>query len=186
MSRIMKNAALCSLILTILFIVVYHQSQQSIWFSLSITFGTIAYHLLMRLTVGLLYNLKLNNHVDYTKPWFRQRAFEPKLYKLLHIKSWKWKVPTYDPDRFDPHQYTWDEIAQVMCQSELVHETIAILSFLPLLASIWFDSFLVFLLTSLFSAIFDLMFVVVQRYNRPRVTRLAEKAARSRQKPVST
>ena len=55
------------------------------------------------------------------------------------------------------------------CQSELVHETNIILSFVPLAASLCFGSFWVFFITSLCSAVFDLLFVMMQRYNRPRI-----------------
>ena len=87
-------------------------------------------------------------------------------------------MPAYEGDLFDPRKHSWDEIAQAMCQAELVHETIALLSFLPLLAVRWFGSFGVFLITSVLSALLDLMFVTMQRYNRPRVVRLAEKQNR--------
>ena len=65
-----------------------------------------------------------------------------------------------------------DEIAQAMCQAELVHETIVILSFVPVAFSAVFGAFWVFLITSLCAAAFDLMFVIIQRYNRPRIIRL--------------
>lgn len=38
-------------------------------------------------------------------------------------------MPTYRPDWFDPRLHSWKEIAQTMCQSEVVHEIIAVLSF---------------------------------------------------------
>ena len=52
---------------------------------------------------------------------------------------------------------------------------IVILSFLPLFAAIPFGAFPVFLLTSLLSAMYDLSFVIMQRFNRPRIIRLIEK-----------
>ena len=129
----------------------------------------------MRLLVGFCYNSALHNKVNYKHPWFRQRSLEPAFYERLRVKSWKSRMPTYDQDRFDPRKHTWEEIAQAMCQSELVHETIAVFSFLPLVASVWFGSFPVFLITSLCSAAFDLIFVIMQRYNRPVVLRLVER-----------
>ena len=56
-----------------------------------------------------------------------------------------------------------------MCQAEIVHEVIVVLSFLPLLAAIPFGAFPVFLITSLLAAMYDLTFVIMQRYNRPRI-----------------
>ena len=77
------------------------------------------------------------------------------------------------PEAFSVRNHTWDEIAQTMCQSELVHETNMILSFIPLTASKWFGSFYVFLITSVGGAVFDLLFVIMQRYNRARITKIA-------------
>ena len=82
-------------------------------------------------------------------------------------------MPTFHPDTFSPREHTWDQIAQAMCQSELVHETNIVMSFLPLLAARWVGAFLVFLVTSLLGAGFDLLLVMMQRYNRPRILRLA-------------
>lgn len=58
-----------------------------------------------------------------------------------------------------------------MCQAELVHETNMALSFLPLIAVRWFGAFYVFLLTSVCGA----LFVIMQRYNRTRVVKIALK-----------
>ncbi len=97
------------------------------------------------------------------------------LYKALHVKKWKNKMPTYEPTLFSPEKHSWDEIAQAMCQAELVHETIVIFSFLPIIATIWWGGFWVFLITSVCAALLDMAFVVMQRYNRPRVIRMAER-----------
>ena len=58
------------------------------------------------------------------------------------------------------------------CQSELVHEINVIFSFFPVVLSIWFDSFFVFLITSTLGALFDLMFVMMQRFNRTRILKM--------------
>ena len=72
----------------------------------------------------------------------------------------------------DSKIHSWDEIAQAMCQAELVHEVIIILSFLPIFAAIPFGALPVFVITSILSAGFDAMFVIMQRYNRPRIMKL--------------
>ena len=59
-----------------------------------------------------------------------------------------------------------------MCQAELVHETIVVLSFLPILAGIWFGDFPVFIITSLVAAMVDMSFVIMQRYNRQRIMKV--------------
>ncbi len=63
-----------------------------------------------------------------------------------------------------------------MLHSELVHIAIVILSYVPLIISIFWsylnDSILIFLITSVLASLMDMSFVVAQRYNSPRVKRL--------------
>jgi len=150
---------------------------KDVYLTLAITFGTIFYHLGVRLLVGALYNAGMNNRADHTKRWYQLRPWENRLYRALNVKAWKAKMPTYRPELFSPQNHSWDEIAQAMCQAELVHETNALLSFPPILASRWFGSFSVFLITSVCGAAFDLSFAVVQRYNRARVVKIASRKA---------
>lgn len=173
--RLLKTAAAVTGAGLIFFTAAYRVSPNGFFLSAAITCGTFFYHMAMRLTVGHVYNGIMNNHADYSNKWFTVRSWEEKLYKTLNVKKWKGRVPTYDPDLFSPKKHSWDEIAQAMCQSELVHETIALLSFLPLLAIPVFGSAAVFIATSLCAAACDLSFVAVQRYNRPKVLRHIKK-----------
>lgn len=175
MAKTMKKTAVVSLLLTIAFCLLYQVSSNSVVFSLAITFGTIAYHFIIRLLVGYVFDFKMKNQADYTKKWYQVSDTEMKLYHKLKVKKWKNKMPTYDMDVFDVCKHSWDEIIQATCQSELVHETNVILSFLPIFASIWFGAFWVFLVTSVLSAIFDLMFVFMQRFNRTRIIKMKRK-----------
>ncbi len=153
-----------------------HYRYGSPWLlALAITLGTIAYHLTIRLLVGGAVNFVMRNHADYHKKWYQLRPHEERLYGFLRVKQWKGKLPAYEPEWFSPRKHTFDEIAQAMCQSEIVHEINVILSFLPMLASVWFGSFGVFCATSVAAACIDMLFVIVQRYNRPRIVSLAER-----------
>ena len=178
MAKMMKSIALLSVIAAIIFAVLYAYNNTSAFLSLAITFGTTGYHLGIRLIVGTLFNLFMKNKADYTKKWYRVGAREQKLYAKLKVKKWKNKMPTYDVDAFDASKHSWDEIAQASCQSELVHETDIVLSFVPIIFSIWFDSLAVFIITSVLGALFDLIFVIMQRYNRPRLLKLIKRSDR--------
>lgn len=175
MAKTMKIIAAISLIMTIISTIFYSINQSALLLSLSITFGTIAYHFYIRLLVGKIYDLKMKNCADYTKAWYKPLKWEEPLYKKLKVKQWKNQMPTYDIDVFNPRKNSWNKIAQAMCQSELVHETNAVLSFLPLLSSLCFGEFTVFLITSCIAAGVDIIFVIMQRYNRPRVIKMIEK-----------
>lgn len=170
----MKWATVVFALLTVVFCRLYW--LQLLWtLPYAITFGTCLYHFAMRLLVGHILDHVMANKSDYRKKWYQPRSFEKQLYKFLQVKKWKGRIPTYDPSCFDRKLHSWDEIAQAMCQAEIVHELIVLLSFLPLLAAIPFGAFPVFLITSLFSAGFDLCFVIMQRFNRPRIIQFIEK-----------
>lgn len=174
MAKIMKLAAVLSFVSAAVFTGLYFNNCG--WaLSFAITFGTFFYHFAMRLLVGHLVNHIMRNKAEYRKPWYQLHPCEAKLYKWLKVKKWKGNMPTYDPSVFDPKLHSWGEIVQAMCQAEIVHEVIAVLSFLPLFAAIPFGTFPVFLLTSLLAAAYDLSFVIMQRYNRPRILRFIDK-----------
>ena len=174
MAKKMKAIALFSTLGTVLCAVFCMFTHNGLFRVLAITFGTTAYHFVMRLLVGTVIDLLLHNHVDYRRKWFQVSAAEEKFYKKLGVKKWKTNMPTYDPRCFDPKLHSWDAIAQAMCQAELVHEVIILLSFVPVLAGIPFGQMWVFVVTSLLAACFDAMFVILQRYNRPRILRLLQ------------
>ncbi len=140
----------------------------------AVTCLTLFYHLAMRLAVGGL----VPNRFDYRSPWFQPRPWEQATYRRLKVKQWKKHVPSYDPRLFSLEEYTLPQILCHMCQAEVVHEIIVLLSFVPLLFGLVFGEYWVFLLTSLGSAGLDLVFVVLQRSNRPRLVRLLEKQSR--------
>ncbi len=172
MSGMMKTVAIICVLGTILASVIYHLTSNDLFLTLAITFGTVAYHFVMRLTVGLIFNVTMHNSADYRKRWYQLKRHEKALYQKLKVKQWKNKMPTYNSDFFNPKLHTWDEIAQAMCQAELVHETIVVLSFAPIAVGIWFGAYPVFITTSVLAALFDMMFVIMQRYNRARIVRL--------------
>ena len=172
MAKIVKGIAAFSLAATVILAISYKVTSSGILLPLAITSGTIAYHFVMRLMVGLAFHATMRNKADYRKRWYQVSKREMAVYEKLKVKQWKRRMPTYDPALFDPRLHTWEEIVQAMCQAELVHETIAVRSFLPILAGIWFGEYPVFIVTSVLSAACDMVFVIMQRYNRQRVTKL--------------
>jgi hypothetical protein len=184
MAKRMNILAILSALTAFLSAVVYHNTQSDWAFAWMITFATTAYHFLMRLLTGSAIHLLLRNRVDYRRRWFRVSTAEQRFYNKLHVKKWKAGMGTYDPKAFDSSIHTWDEIAQATCQAELVHEAIILLSFLPVLAAIPFGALPVFVITSLLSAGFDALFVIMQRYNRPRILLLIEKQNARNQKAI--
>lgn len=172
MSRIMKIIAVLTTIITIIFSYIYITINKSVYLTLAISFGTTAYHFIMRLVIGYIINWIMHNKANYNNNYFKTKKLEQKIYKLIKVKKWKDKMPTYNPDFYSTEKHSLEEIAMVTCQAEIVHELIIIFSFVPVLFTLWFDSFWVFMITSIISALIDTLFVIMQRYNRPRIIKL--------------
>lgn len=175
MAKIMNITAILSLLSTVICTLLHIKTENDILLTLAITFGTIFYHFCMRLLVGASINALLHNKVDYSKKWFNVGKTEVSLYNKIKVKHWKGKMPTYNKSLFDSNENSWSDIAKATCQSEIVHETIIVFSFLPIFSAVWFGSLFVFVITSVLAACFDLAFVVMQRYNRPRIIKLINK-----------
>lgn len=172
MKQTMKSLAVLTTFAAILSAVLYNGLKIGVFLTLAITFGTAAYHFCIRLFIGTLLPRAMKKPADYTKKWYQQRPWEQTLYAKLGVKKWKRNMPTYNPELFDISKHSFEEIAQAMCQAELVHEVNIVFSFVPVVCTVWFGAFAVFLVTSLLSAAYDLLFVMMQRYNRPRILRI--------------
>ncbi len=177
-AKSIKISAPVWLILTIVFTLLHRYNSNAVLLSMAITFGTISYHFLMRLAVGYVINGLYHNRFDYKKAWFQEKSFEKRLYEKLRVKEWKDKMPTFAPEMLELKIHTGEEILGAMCQAEVVHSVIIVLCFVPLLATFMWGAFWVFFITSVLSASAEMMFVIMQRYNRPRIVRMMEKENR--------
>lgn len=175
MAKTMRLAALICTAAGVLAALICQFFTAPFFLALTITLLTTAYHLDMRLFVGTVVDGIMQNRANYRAWWFRPRPFEAGLYRFLRVRRWKDKLPTYDPAAFSQKGRTLEQVIQATCQAEIVHEIIVILSFAPLFAVRAFGSLPVFLLTSLAAAGYDLLFVVLQRWNRPRLLRVMAK-----------
>ena len=139
---------------------------------ITITIGITLYHFAMRLVVGVVVNLIMKNKADYNSVWFREKHFEKNIYNLLCVRKWKKYIPTYNPDTFDANQKTVEEIVGATCQAEIVHEVIMALSLLPIAAIPFLGGAVAIFITSFLSMLIDFVFVILQRYNRPKLLRV--------------
>ena len=172
MKKNMITATVVFLLGAVIFKITYDVTGIPAFYSMMVTFGTVFYHFGMRLAVGGIVNVRFHNHMNYRRKWFREKRFEKGLYKMLRVKKWKDRVPTFSPETFTFKRHQTEEIVQASCQAEVVHEIIMVFSFVPLVFSIWAGDAAVFLITSFAACLLDLVFVIVQRFNRPRLLRL--------------
>lgn len=171
----MKRLALVFLTGTIISVLLYMKLETGLILSIAVSLGTTAYHFIMRLLVGWSVNAVMHNRANCDARWFRPLQFEEKLYRKLRVAAWKKYLPSYQPELFSMNGKSLNEIAQAMCQAEIVHEIIIPLSFVPLFMIPRFDSAAVFIITSILAACFDLLFVIIQRFNRPRILKISRR-----------
>ena len=135
---------------------------------------TIMYHFWVRIIMGNVSRL-FKKHINYKQKWFKERKFEKGLYKLLRVKEWKGKALTYNPELFSLKDNSLEDIANTMCKAEVDHWINEIISVTTLLFSIPWGGFIAFLVSAIVAMIFDSQFIIIQRYNRPRVINIIEK-----------
>ena len=132
----------------------------------------ILYHFGLRILFGEI--TKRFKH-DYNHPWYRERAFEKRLYKMLKVRKWKDKVLTFDPEAYDFKGRTLHELATTMSKSELDHWINEIISVVSIFFLFIWGCPAAFIISAVAAMLFDAQFIVVQRYNRPIVLRLRER-----------
>lgn len=95
------------------------------------------------------------------------------------MRSWKLKLPTYTPEKFSLRENTPEQVVCNMCAAELIHEINILASLVPVALSVavpFLRSTLpVFIITSAGAGLFDLLFVIIQRFNRPRMMKLIQR-----------
>ncbi len=144
---------------------------KAVFFIFAPASGVLFYHVGMRLAVAYLAKHRYN----FKNAWFSEKAFEKPLYKKLHVRRWKKRLPSGNPESYSIENRTLFSIVQTMCRNEIIHEVSALLSLLPIVLGFWYGAWGVWTVTSVFGSLCDLPFVCIQRYNRPRLVRLMER-----------
>lgn len=175
MKKVLNILSTLFIMITLILIALYKCYHMDFLLTLAISFGTTAYHFVMRLLIGYIVDYFMHNQANYHKKWYQSLPFEMKVYEILKVKDWKDKMPTYNPETFSLESHSFEQIVSAMCQAEIVHEFIVIFSFLPIAVIPFFGAAPVFIITSILAACVDLMFVMIQRYNRPRIIKIIER-----------
>lgn len=149
-----------------------YKTETILW--IGIIAFTIMYHFWVRIIMGNVSKL-FKKHINYRQWWFKEKGFEKGLYKLLRVKEWKGKALTYNPESFSLKEHSLEEIANTMVKSEVDHWINEAISLSTLLFIIPWGRTWAFIISAIAAMIFDSQFIIIQRYNRPRILRVLEK-----------
>ncbi|MDE7230769.1 MAG: hypothetical protein K2N56_09855 [Oscillospiraceae bacterium] len=178
MSSIKKTiyiiSAVC-LVFMFAFYKLFVDNRNDVCLFMGILFMTAAYHLIVRLVIGTFGDAALEKGIDPDNHWFADSNAEQSVYRAIGVKSWKNKLPAPEPWKFSVKRRSLEDIVAESCRTEVVHEAGVIASLLSVLLTVPFGYLWFFILTAVLGGIFDLVFIIVQRYNRPRLMRTAAK-----------
>ncbi len=146
------------------------QSDAILW--AGIVSFMILFHFGGRIYMG---NITKKWNINYNHPFYKQRKFEKKLYKILRVRKWKDKVFTFEPQLYDFQNRTLPQLATTMAKSELDHWINEIISIISIFFFLIWGCFSAFFISAVLAMIFDAQFIIVQRYNRPIVLRLMQR-----------
>ena len=166
---------ICTILFVFCFIVYYTgYFKNDVVLYTGVTAFTIVYQLGLRLLFGVLTN-SFKDKLTTKQFLFKERKFEKKLYATLKVKKWKKRALTYDPEAFNLRKNTKKQVLQTMLKSELDHWINELISLSTLAFALIWGEFGIFLVTCILAMLFDAQFILIQRFNRPRVERLIEK-----------
>ena len=141
-----------------------------------VTAFTIMYHLWLRIIFGNITKL-FKSKIRYDGWWFKEKRGEGAFYRLIRVKNWKGKALTYEPSAFSLKENSLEQIATNMTKAETDHWLNVGISLSTLLFGLMWGKLWIFALTAFFAILFDGQFIVIQRYNRPRVVKLLNKTS---------
>lgn len=146
------------------------QSLVVLW--VGIASFTILYHFWLRILMG---KVTKRFAIDYRAWWFKERRFEKYIFKILRVRKWKGKVLTYDPDAFLIEKHGYKGVANAMAKAETDHWINELISLSTMLFPLLWGAPWLFISTAVVGMLFDMQFIVVQRFHRPIITRVIEK-----------
>ena len=156
----------------------FYKNGKVLWTGV-VTF-TIMYHFWVRIILGNVSKL-FKKKINYKQKWFQELKFEKLLYKLLHVKEWKDKAFTYNPRDFSLKDRSLEDILNTTAKSEVDHwinEAISVSTMF--FGLIWGKPWL-FIISALCAMIFDSQFIIIQRYNRPRLAKVVQRENRKKE-----
>lgn len=177
----MYTVIVITVIVSIICFILYYGNiyKNNIILWTGITAFTIMYHFWGRIILNNVSKLFKKN-INYKQWLFKERKLEKKLYKILRVKDWKGKALTYNPESFSLKEHSLEEIANTMAKSEVDHWINEAISLSTMLFAIIWGKFWIFCLTAVAAMIFDSQFIIIQRYNRPRIVKILEKKSKEK------
>lgn len=174
MKKFVYVVSIVSMALMFVFLISYFNTMSNANLIWGIAMMVICYHFIERITITTLFDAFYKPEiVNPNEHRFQQRSFENGLYRKIRVRRWKNSFSSFDPNNFSLRFYSIDELIFEGCKAEMTHWVCLFVGFLSLIFIIWFGAFTIYLSASVIGAVYDLAIIAVQRFNRPRLQKIA-------------
>lgn len=158
-----------SLLLMFVFLTLFVRMRTAVFLILGVIMLNIAFQFIARLIIGTICEGVFENGINSSSDFFRTSEFEEKLYNTFHIKKLKKQLPDSDRTHFSLQRHSIQDIVDTGCEIEAEHELCMVASVLGVFLAIPFGNVWLFAIVAVLAVLYDLTFVMIQRFNRPRL-----------------
>ncbi len=162
-------------VLMFVFLALFVRSHNDAMLIIGVIMLNAAFQLITRLLVGSICEGVFENGINSSAEWFRTSSFEERFYGTMGIKYLKKNLPKFERTDFSLARKSVQDIIDAGCEIETEHEINIGVSLLGLLLALLFGNVWIFAVTAGAAVVYDLLFIAVQRYNRPRLERVQAK-----------
>ncbi len=155
-----------------LFYAFYTKYNLSLLFDTFVFFIAIVAHFFIMFLTAPIVQIVFKKKFDYNSNWFKLKKYENQLYAFLKIKKWKNKIVTYNKKLYSVKKHSLIDTIMLTCHAEVVHELIAVTSYLPIILGAFLGDYHILVVMSVVFSVAHVPFILVQRYNRPRLVSL--------------
>lgn len=174
MKKFVYVVSIASMVLMFIFFITYFNTKSNNSLVFGISMMAVCYHFISRIAITTMFNSFYTSEiVNPNENRFQQKSFEKGLYRKIKVRRWKNSFSSFDPNNFSLRFYSIDELIFEGCKAEMTHWICLFVGLLSLIFTVWFGAFTIYLAASVIGAIYDLAIIVVQRFNRPRLMKVA-------------
>ncbi len=157
------------IMLMFVFMAMYVRSKNEAMLIFGIIMLNAGYQVITRLLAETICEGVFENGVNSSAEWFKTSEAEERFYGFLGIKYLKRNLPKFERTDFSLTRQSLQDIIDAGCEIEAEHEVNIAVSMLGILLTFAFGYTGVFVAFAAGAVLFDLLFIAVQRYNRPRL-----------------
>lgn len=158
-----------SLLLMFVFLTLFVRMKTTVFLIFGIVMLNVAFQFIARLIIGTICEGVFENGINSSSHFFKTSAFEERLYGTIGIKKLKKQLPNSDRTSFSLQRQSIQDIIDAGCEIEAEHEFCMAASLLGVLLAIPFGNVWLFAAVAVLAVLYDMIFVMIQRFNRPRL-----------------